>query len=90
MAEDLGCRNRFHGDDVTGARNDDVGIFARYRVLIAGPVPDAEAFTAVRFCFVRGEPLELRLLVLDDNVHAVLRVDVYAETSRRQFASGCR
>ena len=75
LAQDLGGGNRLQRHHVTGAGDDDVRICPRIEILVPGPIPNAVSALAVIVGFLLREPLELRLLVLHDEVHAILRFE---------------
>jgi hypothetical protein len=66
LAEDLRGSDRVHRDDVAGAGEHDVGV-AR-AIVVAGPVPHPRTVGAVLSCLFYRQPLQLRLLVDDDEV----------------------
>jgi hypothetical protein len=74
---------RVHRDDVAGAGEHDVGVAPV--IVVAGPVPNPLTVDAVLRCLLHREPLQLRLLVDDDD--GEVEVD---QRSRAQAVVGHR
>ena len=69
LAQQHGCGQSFQRRDVAGRGHDHVGLAA---LVVAGPIPNADAFGAVRDGRVHGHVLQMQLLVADDHVDVVL------------------
>ena len=68
VTEDGGRSQSFHGGDVPGSSNYDVG-FAP--LVVTGPVPDADPFGAMLDRLVHGEVLQMTLFVRNNDIDVV-------------------
>src|SRR5205807_6631045 len=68
LTQPPGCRDRFLGRDVTCTAKDDVWLNF---LVITGPMPDRQAARTMGNGLLHIEPLELWLLIDNDQVHVV-------------------